>query len=612
MERCDQRWGTGRAVALAAGSFSIFALVGAVAFDYQRHGIEAIWYADLAPMAERAKAHRERNAAAARGQGLPWAREIAIVQSTARLEGPFPEGRVIVDRTDEHRPHIPTQVRVVSRYTQGWDFDAWGMPHEPVPIDAELTTVLHVPSGPPRSLRVDGTGTVDVLVNGQPLSSPLQAGANDLAIRWKAHWNTPTAGEAHLRFEWREPEGPWESIPRRAFLLPHGLSFSTLAWVLVLLAVAGATSALIYRAARAARRERRRNFYALALVAVGALALGYRLFDYPVAPSFTASDDELFATWNGWSLLHGEGPRGWSLWPHRYVGRAQTQIEPYYYFRTLPHFVISPYFEHPPGLHLLAGIAATLGGATHWSYAKFTHTRLVPIGLSLIAMVFMLLIGRELKLRRNAVLYGLLLYGALPILVLQHRMIKEEALLTPLALAAVWFSLRYCNRGKNMRDLVAAAILAGLAAWAKLPGAIFVPILAVLVFSAGGFRAAALTAVIGFATASTILLYGVAVDWDEFWFATTTQGTLRYAHFNSFEQFFDRALVAANHTGRGWMLLLWTSFLLSFRRRRFEPALTVPLIVYLMGIAVSERGVDLWLVRNAPVPIPLPRGWAIR
>jgi hypothetical protein len=178
----------------------------------------------------------------------------------------------------------------------------------------------------------------------------------------------------------------------------------------------------------------------------------------------------------------------------------------------------------------------------------------------------------------------------LPTIVLQSRVIKEESLLVPLALATVWFFLRWRDDGKKLRHLVFASICAGLATVAKVPAVVFVPALVMLVAAERGeTRRAVLAAGIGLAAASLLLVFGALVDWDVFLLTQAKQGK-RPTHWNLFPRFFDATLINHNIVGRGWILFLWLGYAASVFSRgwRQMAALTVLPTAYLVAIAVGS------------------------
>jgi 4-amino-4-deoxy-L-arabinose transferase-like glycosyltransferase len=290
--------------------------------------------------------------------------------------------------------------------------------------------------------------------------------------------------------------------------------------------------------------------------------------------------------WNGWSLLEDGTTRGWSLWPGAYDGGIGVEVVDVW---GESRSVISPYFEHPPLLHVLVGAATHLGGAHHWLETKLKHGRLVPIGLSALSLILLIAVGRRLYGCGPAAHLGGLLYAVLPIIALQTRVIKEEALLVPLSLATILYFLRWRDDGKKIRDLTIAAVCAGLATIAKVPAVVFVPALVMLVaMERGETTRAALAASVGLAVACLWLVFGAVIDWDVFLATQAKQGT-RPTHWNLFPRFFDATLINHSVLGRGWILFLWLGAVASaFARGWRESApVTVPLTAYLIAIAVG-------------------------
>lgn len=511
------------------------------------------------------------------------------------------EGEIVeVDRTVEHRVAFPNEHRALARYVQAWDFDRWGVPDQFPDLDARMRGTLTVPEGVPRLLFARSDNQVDILVDGHRLEGPIEPGEHDLTIYWhgpvqppgSTHWThaLPTS----LELSWGPDEESLAVVPASAFDPPADvLNADRLAlWIAAtVLAIWLALLVLWALSARTGGSLRRR----VAVIATALLLLGgagLRLFDYDVMPQFRENMDELFATWNGWQLLEDGSTRGWTLWPARYVGVVEdiVRVE---YFRKRPIAVVSPYFEHPPLLHVMVGAAAHLGGATDYLHARLEHTRLVPIGLGVLTLWLVVLLGRRLFPGSAVPWLAGLLYATVPHLVLMNRVIKEEALLTPLAMAALLFFLRWRDDGERRADLVAAAVLAGLCTLAKVPGLVFVVVLAVLVAHHGRWRQAVVAAAVGLAASSLLLVYAAAIDWNLFWYVTTDQATIRGSVWHQFVPFFSETLINHNRVGAAWLLFLWIGFaasVLTGRERRDMAVLTVPVVGYLVAIGLGSGG----------------------
>ena len=486
--------------------------------------------------------------------------------------------RTLVTRTVEHRAAFPNVHRPLARYVQGWPFERIPLPAELPAIDAELSARVVVPPGLPRRIEADSPNDVEVLIDGR--DQPATSGAHDLLVRWRGR-TSRSPDSAKLELRWGGP------IPAGA-LTPAGDNPDRVYYW----AAAGALSlalclALFFAIRTPSDRRRRAILLGIATSAVLALGAAYRLYDYDVMPEFRENADELFATWNGWSLLSDGTTRGWSMWPYEYGGLVEIESVRFFGER---REVISPYFEHPPLWHLLVGAAAHLGGAEHWLEAKLAHTRLVAIALGLLSLWLVIALGRRLWPAGPAPWLAGLLYAVLPTIALASRVIKEEALLTPLMLGSMLFFLRWRDGGKRPRELVLASVCAGLCAATKVPGVVLVPALVMLVAAERGqTKRALLAAAIGLGLSSAFFVFGGVIDWEAFVATTSKQGT-RPTHWNLFPRWFDVTLINHNIIGRGWLLFLWLGSLWAFAKRSWRDVAVIaaPLVCYLVAISIGS------------------------
>jgi len=503
-----------------------------------------------------------------------------------------------LSRTTEHRTAFENVNRPLSRYFQDWNFERLGVPDHLPTLDVRFEALLEIPPGPPRFIRAACPNWHRVLIdNGLADDRAIDPGVHRLTVFWhgevqgRAAANWYTTMPTSLELEWGVPglnasEPLFGTIPRTALTPPH-TSWPPLRvtlWIAApLLAV---VFALLGMWAWTAHRRRRLTI--LGMIAVGLLGTGLRLFDYGVMPEFRENPDELFATWSGWQLLDDGSTRGWSLWAAEYGERVEH--EEFQYFRKRPFRIIRPYLEHPPLAHVLAGGAARIGGASEWAFAKLKHTRLVPIALGILSLILVMLIARRLDGPGMSPLVAGLLYAAMPMIVLQSRVIKEEALLTPLMLGSFLFFLRWRDDGERITNLVVAALLAGLCPLAKVPGAVFIPVLVMLLTAQRRYRLAFQVGLFSVATACLLFVYAYGVDWDLFWFTLGKQAGGRPSHWNIFPRFFDDPLVNHNLVGRGLLIFLWIGWAAStFRRKNEDRSLMVlPTLVYLAAIAVPS------------------------
>ncbi|MGF1466290.1 MAG: ArnT family glycosyltransferase [Sandaracinaceae bacterium] len=498
--------------------------------------------------------------------------------------------RVELTRTTEHRVAFPNMHRPFARVVQGWPMDRLGVPEELPDLDVELTADVVVPRDRRVLLRVESPNRTTLTVDGEVAADQRFApGRHRVEVRWQAPpvSTRAAADRVRLRLLWGAHEDGLEAVPASAIRPARG------AWppLRVALWISALLGALLWAALVAwalwpgPGRAEARRLAVLATVGLLVLGVAFRAFDYQVMPEFRDNADELFATWNGFSLLTEGVPRGWSLWPGSYGPAVErTPVRFFGEERT----VISPYFEHPPLLHVLVGAAALAGGADHFLEAKLAHTRLVAIAMSALTLWLLVVLGRRLSPRGPAPYLAGLLYAVLPPIALQGRVVKEELLLAPLCLAALLFFLRWRDDGRHRVDLVAAAALMGLGILGKVPAVVWVPALAMLVAAEGRMGPAWVAGGVGLAVATLWPLFGLLIDGPVFVETQRLQGG-RPTHWNLFPRWFHVSLINHNLVGRGWIQFLWLGYVAGVARRgwRDGAVLTVPLVTYLAAISVG-------------------------
>ncbi len=503
--------------------------------------------------------------------------------------GAGPTARFEVTRTIEHRITFSHAHRPVARYVQGWDYHRLPPPMSP-PIDALVLADVTIPEGPDLYLGASSSGRHVVTVDGE--REPSRAFAPGVH-RLEVSWSEPRPSEStHFELEWGQHPDALDPIPRDRLTSDVGAwPPSRRAFWACALAVSLFFALSLARALASLEGARRRRLEGLATAAILLLALGLRLFDYDVMPQYLENGDELFAMWNGWSILNEGVPRGWSLWAGAYAGLPVTITN--LSMHGSEWHVIEPYFEHPPLLHLLVGLAATIGGADSWSHARLVHGRLVPIALYTLTTWLVIALSRRIDGRRTASrlaphLAGLL-YAVIPFLSIQGRVIKEEAALTPLLLATTLFFLRWRDDGRRTRDAILAATLAGACMLAKVTGLAAVAGLVALFFLERAYREGLRAGAIGASIASLFPVFGAWVDWRVFVETQRLQGG-RPTHYNLFLRFFDDPLINMSLVGRGWLIFLWIGTLATaFRRTKRENAAIylIPLF-YLTAIGLGS------------------------
>lgn len=492
---------------------------------------------------------------------------------------------VVVGETVEHDISFPNRHRALARYVENWRVAEHGAPRQIPPLDAVVRARLLIVDGIARGVRVRSADTVRLLVDGEAVGDEGSTvpGWHDIEAHWTGHLDETTSFE--LTWENGEP------IPRSLVHVPASLGgdwpATRVSWWLFGLLGALAFAALVFRARLAdvgpLRHARTLGLCTLVVVAFGT---GLRAYEYNLEPEPLENYDEYFNLWNGWSLLEDGTSRGWSAWPSVYGDAADAE---HFNFWGTPLTVVSPYFENPPLMHLLVGAASHMSGTTDYRDARVADGRLVSLLLSALTIWLIILVSRKLAPSGPGPWLAGLLWAGIPTIVLQTRVIKEELLVIPLSLATILFFLRWRDEGRRDRDLVLASICAGLGVIAKIPAAILVPGLIMLIAATKDYRAARKAA--GIATLGGIVMVAtiVVLGADAFLAAQGAQASGRGVNFNLYSRYLDVFQVNGWFMGRGWLLFLWaatmgTLYTWSPQRRA---VIAIPMMLYFTAIGVG-------------------------
>ncbi|MEM6955041.1 MAG: glycosyltransferase family 39 protein [Myxococcota bacterium] len=549
----------------------------------------------------------------------PWVRGIAFAVATVAVLG----GTLAVDRAFAHGAHVTWEARTpedgpyrtvaqtvernprfrsdlipMARFRQHWADDGTPPPAELFPFRATVRAQLTVLRGG-RTLDPRHSGNLAITVDGEPYDGKeLARGTYDIVATWTDDFrglpgpNVARDRDEHLEFRLCFAEDSCRNVSFTSWSLKHPWRASrTWLWMLFSIIALAFVGAAVWAGTRA-----RLRFVAASAFLIATLGGGFalRCVDYDTVPDYRENGDELFAGWNGFELLNSGRTRGWSLWPARYS--SATKVTEHEQFG-MTWYTIQPYFEHPPLLHVLAGAAAHLGGAESWVDVRASDTRIVPIALFIPTALLLFFFVRRLAPLGLAPHLAVLFYSFLPIIALQQRAVKEEALLTPLSLGAILLVLH----AKRLRAFVGVGVLVGLCTLTKVTGFAFVPAAAALAWSRGHRRQAFVVFGVGVLVSSLLFAYGAAFGWTAFVEALTAQSD-RNSNYAQFLRFLDTARINSMAIGRGWVLFLWITTAVALLRlgRSRREALTIPLVFYWSAIGL---GAGSWYYGWYTLPI---------
>ncbi|HKQ96421.1 MAG TPA: glycosyltransferase family 39 protein, partial [Candidatus Polarisedimenticolia bacterium] len=277
--------------------------------------------------------------------------------------------------------------------------------------------------------------------------------------------------------------------------------------------------------------------------------------------------------------------------------------------------VVRPYFDHPPLFSLPVGLVVSLAGARTYLDCTLPVMRLVPILCSLIGLLMLHRLARAYGASDRAALLATLVYATLPLLVLTHRLVKAESLLSLLfmgALLAIRETLAGTDSvtgtdpvgvaagkggttgaGAARHGALRAGIFSALSIWTKATGVV-VPVVAAMLLLARRRRAdAGLVLACGAAAVALYLLYGMAYDAGVFFKVLQAQSTTKWVSMEAFHDLLGGKVVV-KWFGRGtYLWLLLAALLASLGRGR---RLLLPLVVYgaVLALTADHRVVYGW------------------
>lgn len=529
------------------------------------------------------------------------------------------DGReVAVTRRVDPAIDFPVPQRLDAAYIFHWDYARFGFPADKPSYVIRWRGFLDVPEAGDYRFMVDAQGEATAALDGAPLAlvkdaateRSLAAGTHAIAIDY-----TVASGDARLVLSWQPPGGRMVPIDTRslgatreafaAATTRRGLG--SLILLAVAAAVAGsswigrhATGGAPARWAAAFEAERTR----LALGAIILLAALVRFDDYALVPFHHETADEYQHAWEGWHLLREGTPAAWSTFPDRYPAAATRDFR---WFGD-PYVLVRPYFDHPPLFSIPVGLLCALSGARTFLDCTLPVMRVLPILLSLAAIVLLFRLAKAYGASERAALLATLVYATLPLLVLTHRLVKAESLLALLfmgALLAVRDTLGDRSDGaeaaasapepasRPRRGALIAGLFGAASIWTKATGVVVPLVAALYLVSRRRRRDAAI--VLGLAAAGVVLYlaYGMAYDAGIFFEVLEAQSTSKWVSMESFHDLLGGKAVV-KWFGRGtYLWLLLAAVLAAFGRCR---RLLLPIVLYgaLLALTADHRVIYGW------------------
>ncbi len=497
------------------------------------------------------------------------------------------DGREVeVLRRLDPRVDFPVPQRLDAAYLFHWDYERFGFPTDKPPYVIRWRGFLNAPVAGAYGFSVDAAGESTFSIDDEPVETHpdtlatrvLTPGLHPVALDYRVG-----SGEARLVLSWQPPGGALAPIDAGS-LAPDRIAWESnraRRWWGAAVAAAGL---LILVVAAVTVRKRPDGFAGrlwtavlddrprIALAAILLLAALLRFHDYALVPFHHETADEYQHAWEGWHLLHERTPAAWSTFPDRY---PPSQTRDFRWFGDR-YVLVRPYFDHPPLFSIPVGLLCSLAGAKQFLDCTLPVMRVIPILCSLAGLLLLYRLARAHQASERAALLGCLVYATIPVILLGHRLVKAENLLSLLFMGAVLVLAEEGTRSPR-RAAVLAGVLSALALWTKATGVAVVATVLLMLAARRRWKDAAVVAAITGAGLALYLLYVSAYDLGLFLKVLQAQGTSKMVSVDSFQDLLGGKVVV-KWFGRGtYLWLLLAAGVAAFGRAR---ALLLPIGVY--------------------------------
>lgn len=310
----------------------------------------------------------------------------------------------------------------------------------------------------------------------------------------------------------------------------------------------------------------------IAVACIALVATLLRLRGY--TQNQTPNADEYDWAWSGLTLIEHHIPTGWTDLVAAYP--IQTDMT----WQGSVYNLVTPYLDHPPLFSLLVGGISWLAGARELTDVSLAVIRLVPIALSVAAIVLIFVLVRSL-LGPAAALVSAGLIAISPTAITLSRVTESEALLVIWLLLAL-IALQRLDEDRSRRPaLVMLLVCCALAPLTKVPGVVVGGIAFVVLMVRRDLQRAILVGLATMAGFVAYVLYGGFLDaalFSEVWRVQAQRHTDWLAGYE---------LVRAGFADWWWILGVAGLALLALRNRRAAILITWPVLGYLLVISAT-------------------------
>jgi len=330
----------------------------------------------------------------------------------------------------------------------------------------------------------------------------------------------------------------------------------------------------------------KRNWPIVALIFIVILGGVLRLNNYSVVPPHGDTMDPYSEAWNGYHILHGEGPKSWEP-PYYQSAYKKDDIK---FIRWFGDYfgIVKGYIDHPPLFSIFVGIIPTISGAKDFLDCRLTTINLIPILFSTLTIILVFLVSYKIYQSNTISIITSLLYATVPLFVAAGRIAKGDCLLSLVLITGILCVLKYIESQKKI-FVIFAGLLAGMSFWSKETGISAMIILPLLLGRKGFVKEACIIAGIGFLLAASYLLYNYLINSEAFFKMLALRNKDHVTVFNIVLRYIKEPRLAQIHANFGIGYLLWFWFVMFYSMGKSDSNVPITVFIFLMTLcAVSS------------------------
>ena len=328
------------------------------------------------------------------------------------------------------------------------------------------------------------------------------------------------------------------------------------------------------------------NWSIVALILIVILGATLRLNNYSVVPPHGDTMDPYSEAWNGYHILHGDGPKSWE--PPYFLSAYKAEDIKFIRWFGDSFRIVKGYIDHPPLFSIFAGIPPTICGAKDYLDCRFTTFNLTPIFFSTLTIILVFLVSYKIYKSNTVSIIASLLYATVPLIVAAGRIAKGDCLLSLVIISGVLCVLKYTESKKKIY-VIFAGLLAGVSFWSKEPGICALVIYPLLLSRKGFIKEAGITAGIGFLLAASYLLYNYLINPEAFFKMLALRNEQHMTVFNIVLRYIKEPRLAQVSANFGMGYLLWFWYVIVYSMGKRDQTVPITAFIFLMTLcAVSS------------------------